>query len=184
MQRLIFFVACLLLVFVLKADDFVKIKVNDFITVALPSGFVPLPQEEINKRMLSARKPLLFYTDANNEVDFSVNMSYSLWGKEDYEILRSFYRSTLMNLYDDVHFIKDEVVEIRNRNYAMFEFESVVRDDEESFVLKGNVRKYTLIIYTVLENNNTVLVNFTCPAIRRETWQQTAHEIMARVNIK
>lgn len=184
MRKFIFLSACLLFGTMLKADDFVKIKVNDFITVSLPEDFITLPQSEINRRQISARKPLLFYTDPHSEVNFTVNMSYSLWGKNDLEILKSFYRASIMNLYDEVLFIKDDIVEIGERKFARFEFESIVRDDEGAIVLQGDVEKYTLIIYTILDNNNTVLISFTCPALRKETWQQTAHEIMKRVEIE
>ena len=113
-----------------------------------------------------------------------LNMSYSLWAEKDIEILRSFYRSTLLSLYDEVRFIKDEVVTVNGRQYAEFEFDSMVKDDEESIIPKPPVKKYTLIRYTILKNNNTVLVNFTCPLERKETWQNTAREIMDKVIIK
>ncbi len=165
-------------------DKFVKVEVTEGITVFLPADFIQPPQEEINKRMQSPRIPLIFYTDPNNEVDFSVNMSYSLWAQKDIEILRSFYRSTILSLYDEVNFIKDEIVEVDGRQYAEFEFESKVEDDEESIIQKGPVRKYTLIRYTILKNNNTVLLNFTCPLYAEKKWNDTAREIMDKAVIK
>ncbi len=184
MRKVFFLLPVAALLWAFKADNFVKIKVTENITVSLPSGFVSLSQEQINARQLSARKPLLFYTDQNYEVDFTVNMSYSLWAKNDLEMLKNFYRSTIFNLYSDVNFTQEDIVEINGRRFVQFEFESTVRDDEESFLIKGDVRKYTLILYTILDNNNTVLVSFTCPLKRKDTWQSTAHEIMGRVKVK
>lgn len=184
MRRLLLLLSLAVLFSAFKADNYAKIKVNENITVFLPPNFTPLSQEQINTRQLSSRKPLLFYTDHDFEVDFTVNMSYSLWAKNDLEILKNFYRSTIFNLYSEVNFTQEEIVEINGRNFAKFEFESTVRDDEESFLIKGDVRKYTLILYTILDNNNTVLISFTCPLRRKEAWQSTAHEIMSRVKVK
>jgi len=183
MNKFIFSLIAITL-FNFTGDNFVKIKVADNITIFLPADFTAVEQEEINKRIHSPRIPLAYYTDPYSEVDFSVNMSYSLWAEKDIEILRSFYRSTLLSLYDEVNFLKDEVVTVNDRQYAEFEFESVVKDDEDAIIPKDPIKKYTLIRYTILKNNNTVLLNFTCPLHREDAWRQTAHEIMDKVIIK
>ncbi len=182
MRKLPLLLVCALF-FGFVGDDYVKVKLTDDITIFVPSDFHSLEQEEINRRLHSPRKPLAFYTDTHNEIDFSVNMSYSLWAEKDVEILRSFYRSTLLSLYDEVNFIKDEVVEVNGRKYAEFEFISTVRDDESAIIQKGDIKSYTLIRYTILKNNNTVLLNFTCPARRQQEWDNIAREIMDRAVI-
>ncbi len=179
-----FFITCAFFMWSFTADNYVKVNLSDDITIFIPQDFKQLDQEEINRRSHSPRVPLAFFSDPYNEVDFSVNMSYSIWAEKDVELLRSFYRSTLLSLYDDVDFIKDEIVEVNGRQYAEFEFVSTIRDDESSIIKKGDIKNYTLIRYTILKNNNTVLLNFTCPARKQTDWQEEARKIMDKAIIK
>ena len=183
-MRKLFFLLSTLFLLGFTSDSYVKVKLTDDITIFIPAEFKQVNQEEINRRIHSPRVPLAFYTDLYNEVDYSVNMSYSLWAEKDVEILRSFYRSTLFSLYDEINFIKDELVEVNGRTYAEFEFISTVSDDEASIIQKGDIKKYTLIRYTILKNNNTVLLNFTCPVRRQYDWDKIAREMMDKVIIR
>lgn len=164
-------------------DKLKKVKINDTITVYVPSEFKQLTQEQINQKYQSPRKPLVFYSDPSGNVDFSANMSYSLWAKDDIELLRSFYRSTLMSMYDDVEFITDEVRTINGKDYAVFEVISKIEADQAAIIVRGDVVRYTYIQYTIIEGNNTVLFNFSCPKRLMGKWKPTAEEIMSKVEV-
>jgi len=184
MKGFLYIQAFFFLAFVMKGDNYVKVEVNEKISVELPSSFSQLTQEEINQRYNSPRKPLLFYSDPYKVVDFSVNMAYSLWGMDDIELLRSFYRSTLMSMYDEVEFITDEVRTINGHQFAVFEFVSRVVADDNAIIVRKDLLHYTFIQYTIVEGNNTALFNFTCPKNVMDKWQPTADKIMASVKIK
>lgn len=183
MIRLLIVIAIALTLSSYSDSKFKKVKVNDTITVFVPSEFRQLNQDQINQRYQSARKPLVYFTDQNGNVDFSANMSYSLWAKDDIELLRSFYRSTLMSLYDHVEFITDEVRTINGRKYAVFEIMSKVEADPNAIIARNDVVRYTYIQYTIIEGNNTVLFNFSCPKRIMDQWKPVAESMMSQVEV-
>ncbi|MDN5201671.1 hypothetical protein QQ008_09870 [Fulvivirgaceae bacterium BMA10] len=160
-----------------------KVKINDDITVLLPNEFRPMSDEELVTKFFSARKPIAAYTNYDRTVDFSVNETVTSWQNEDLPLMKSFYKSNIHNLYNEVQFLNEGIEEINERDFAFFEFISVVKDDESSFNKKGNILKYTYIQYT-LKDGKTVLFHFSCPERDKEDWKPVASGIMKSVKIK
>lgn len=161
---------------------YVKTKVNDDITLLLPQDFLLMTEADINSKYVSSKPPVAAYTDFTRNVDFGINVAYSRWNPGDLEIMRSFYKSNIMGLYDEVQFIKDEVEEINGREFAVFEFISSVRDDDESSISQNPISKYIRIQYTIVKSK-TVLFNFTCPARQKDKWAPVAKEILESVKL-
>lgn len=166
-----------------EMPDLVKTKVADGITVSLPSSFTPMTRDEINQKYISYRKPLALYTSQDKLTDFGVNRSVTQWGEDDLELLKSFYRSSIGNLYDDVNFIEEKIEEINKISFVVFEFTSTINPDRNAVIKQNAIKKYTYLQYAIV-NGKTVLLNFTCPAEQMEKWRQTAMEIMQSVKIK
>ena len=161
---------------------YVKTKVNDDIRMSLPEGFLLMSQEDLNNKYLSTKAPVAAYTDFSRVVDLGVNIAYSQWNNEDLEIMSSFYKSTIMGLYDDVQFITEEIQEINGKDFAVFEFVSTVTDEEGTTINQNAISKYVRIQYTIVKSK-TVLFNFTCPARQKEKWAPIAKEILESVKI-
>jgi hypothetical protein len=161
----------------------VKTKVAEGITVEIPSSFISMTEAEINTKYISTKPPVALYTDQSRLVDFGVNVAFSRWRPEDIEMMKSFYKSNIMGLYDDVQFIKETTTEINGRTFAVFEFLSTVRDDNGSPLENKSVSQYTYIQYTII-NYKTVLFNFSCPIRMRDQWQSVAAQIMESVKIE
>jgi hypothetical protein len=159
----------------------VKTKVNDAITIYLPQDFTAMSSADIERGFESAKLPVAEYTDFSRAVDLGINVAYSQWNPEDLEIMRSFYKSNILGLYDEVQFIKEDTEEINGRIYAVFEFISSVYDDDDSINMSP-VSKYTRIQYTIVKGK-TVLFNFTAPAREREKWEPVANQILQSVKI-
>ena len=158
---------------------YVKTKVNDDITMSLPEDFTLMSQTDLNAKYVSSKAPVAVYTDFTRNVDLGVNIAYSRWNKEDLEIMRSFYKSNIMGLYDDVQFITEEIQEINGKEFAVFEFVSSVSDEEGT---QSAISKYVRIQYTIVKSK-TVLFNFTCPARQKEKWAPIAKQILESVKI-
>jgi len=161
----------------------VKVKVDDNITVSLPEDFQRLSEAEVNLKYISSKQPVAVYSDRSKVVDFSVNVAFSKWRPEDLEMMRGFYKSNIMGLYDEVQFINESVEEINDRKYVVFEFVSTVRADEDEILNTESISKYTYIQYAIV-NYKTVLFHFNCPYLIKDQWSNVAGDIMQTVRIK
>ncbi len=171
------------LLFAFQPVKLVKTKIGKNITVSLPDDFMLMSQSEIRQRYVSAREPLAIYSDETGNVAFTVNVAYSRWNPDDLELMKNFYKSNIMGLYDEVHFIQEDVKEINGRLFAVFEFVSSVKGQSDSPISSNAIGRYTYIQYTIV-NGKTVLFNLSCPTHLRNKWGPLAGEIMGSVNIK
>jgi hypothetical protein len=165
-----------------QSTPLVKVKVDDNITVGLPADFERLQQSEINLKYVSSKQPLAVYSDRSRVADFSVNVAFSRWKPEDLEMMRGFYKSSIMGLYDEVRFIKESFEEVNDRKYVVFEFVSTVKA-EEGILNTEPISKYTYIQYTIV-NYKTVLFHFNCPYMMKDQWSDIAGNIMQTVKIR
>ena len=182
MKRITGLIVVLFVLSSFQGMKLVKTKVDDSITISIPETFLPMTEAEINTKYVSTKPPVALFTDQSRMVDLGINVAFSRWRPEDLELMRSFYKSNIMGLYDEVQFITEEMREINGRQYAIFEFLSIVTDDENTAFDATNRSQYTYIQYTIV-NYKTVLFNFSCPARLKGQWQQVAGQIMSTVKI-
>lgn len=161
----------------------VKAKIHEGISGRLPKTFYPMPPSDIALRFPSVRKPIAAYTDESRLTDFSVKISASKWRSQDLPMLRDFFRSSILNLYDRVNFIQDSIVVINDREFAVFEFETYIAGEQFSLDKKSPARKYHYLQYALL-NGKTLVFSFSTPKKLMGQWQETAGEIMASIKIK
>lgn len=164
----------------MSGDKMVKVKIADNVNCLLPENFYPMTDGDIAIRMPTNIKPLAAYSDESRLVDFVVTSATSRWRAEDLYIARDFYKANIMHLYDEVEFIKEEVVTINNRQFAVFEFTSLIKGDNLS---KKSIRKYAYIQYTIV-NNQTIVFSFNASYQIREKWSKTAQNIMNSLKVK
>lgn len=172
-----------LFLFAFQSVKLTKTKIGKSITVSLPDSFILMTQSEINLKYVSPREPLALYSDETRNVDLSVNVAFSKWNANDLELMQSFYKSNIMGLYDEVHFIKEKIEDINGRKFAVFEFISAVKAESNSPVSEIGVGRYTYIQYAIV-NGKTVLFNLSCPTHLKDKWSPIAREIMNSVKIK
>lgn len=170
------------LLFPVQQSKFVKTKVSDGISLLLPGDFIPVSEEDLRRKYLSAKPPVAVYTDYSRSVDFGVNVAYSKWDEEDLEIMKSFYKSNIMGLYNEVQFMNESIENINGKDFAVFEYVSAVYDEESSAFNQGTISKYVRIQYAIV-NGKTVLFNFSCPASQKDKWIPIAKEILESVKI-
>lgn len=167
------------LLFSFQQSKFVKKKVSDGISLLLPKDFIPVSEEDLMKKYLSAKPPVAVYTDYSRSIDFGVNVAFSKWNEEDLEIMKSFYKSNIMGLYSEVQFMNESIENINGKDFAVFEYVCAVYDDEGN---RGAISKYVRIQYAIVKSK-TVLFNFSCPASQKEKWRPIAKEILGSVKI-
>ena len=160
-----------------------RVKISEDISIKVPEDFTPLAEGQMLNRHVHFRQPLAFYTDPNNVVDLAFNQNPTRWREADLDILKDFYKSNILSLYDDVDFMREEVVDIRGKKFAVFEFVSAVKGDQNSIRNSGALKKYTYIQYTIF-NGTTLVCNMTTPANVQSRWAPTAAEVMNSIAFK
>ncbi len=112
------------------------------------------------------------YASLDRTIDFGLNVSKSAWGGNDLNVLNKVYKATILDLYNNVEFIQENVQNINQRDYIVFEFTSNAE----------GTRKYTYLQYTVI-GNRIYLFNFTSGAEVKNKWQPIANAIMKSIKI-
>jgi len=166
-----------------QSTKFNKTKINKQISILIPINFIPVPQDEMSSKFISYRAPLAAYTNETAEIDFGVNMATSIWRDTDVELMRSFYKSNIINLYDEVNFIRNEVKIINKRKFVVFEYISTINPDKRSAILDPPVEKYTYIQYSIIRGR-VYLFDFSSPASQKEIWEPIVQKVMESVKIK
>jgi hypothetical protein len=141
-----------------------------------------MDQVELNRKYVSAKPAVAAYTDYSKEIDLGINIAYSRWNQEDLEIMKSFYKSNIMGLYNEVQFITENIQEINGRDFVVFEFVGSVIDTEGTSFVEGAINKFIRIQYTIVQGK-TVLFNFSCPERVKEKWIPVVSQIMESVKI-
>ena len=171
------------LAFFHQDSKLIRVKISEDISIKLPEDFSPVPPGQIINRHVHFRQPIAFYTDPNNEVDLAFNQNPTRWREADIEILKDFYKSNILSLYDDVDFSKEEVLDIRGKKFAVFEFISTIKGNQNSIRNNSSLKKYTYIQYTIF-NGQTLVSNFSTPANGQDRWAKLAKEIMGSIAFK
>jgi hypothetical protein len=163
-----------------SGDKMVKVKITEGVNCQLPTNFFPMTDGDIYTRMPTNKKPIAAYTDESRLIDFVVTSATSRWRKEDIEIAKDFYKANITHLYDEVEFTKEEVVTINKKQFAVFEFTSLVKGDKLS---KKSIRKYAYVQYTIV-GNQTMVFAFNAPERLKDKWSATAELIMNSLKVK
>lgn len=166
-----------------NAQTLMRVDATKSISLSVPNDFRPMTNDEIADRYFTNRRPIAMYTDRRNIVDLGVNESLTEWSENDLIILKDFYKANISSLYTEVNFINEELKDINGRQFAVFEFESVVRDEDNAFSQKPEIRKYTYIQYAIV-NGKSWVFNLTVPLRHKQEWQSVAAEIMNSIKIK
>ena len=186
-NRLIWILSFLILISaqirVSAQEDLKRIKVVKEISMKVPTSFETMARADRISRYVSARDPLAMFTNADRTIDLGINATLNKWEDGNLEIVRDFYKAGILNLFTDVKFIQEDIRQIGDRQYVIFEFVSKISDEGNTFGSGSSISKYTYIQYTIYEDK-VLLFNFTAPAQLRNIWAVPAKEMMESVRIK
>jgi len=163
-----------------------KTQLTPGISMSMPPDFVLMNDDMLAKKYFSPKKPTAMYTNTSTEVDLGVNITNTYWQEQDIALLKDLFKGSLRANYTRVEFLKEEVVIINKRKYAVLEFVGIVADEEEKANALGRkniISKYNYLMYTVVENR-VVVVNFNCPRKYQQDWGLVVPRIMQTIKIK
>lgn len=163
-----------------------KTQLTSGISMSMPPDFVLMNDDMLAKKYFTPKKPTAMYTNSSAEVDLGVNITNTYWQEQDVALLKDLFKGSLRANYTKVEFLKEEVVIINKRKYAVLEFVGIVSDEDEktnALGRKNSVSKYNYLMYTVVENK-VVVVNFNCPRKYQQEWSMIVPKIMQTIKIK
>ena len=153
------------------------------ITMSVPADWRPMDNLDFTERYPSVRAPLAAYTDSEREADISVNISATQWPDADVVLAKSFFKASLLNMFDKVEIINEGVKTIRKKKYIYFEFTSRVNGNRRNESLREPVLKYCYIQY-LIEPGRTLVFTFNCPKRMQQTWQPVAQKMMDTMRVR
>jgi len=177
------FLALTLLDYAGAQEKLKKVSINERISIKLPESLYVMTDEDIVQRNLTHRKPLGIYTSADRQAQFTINTAAAPWAGDDLTLLKDFYKSSLLNLYGDIEFKREQVEEINGRNYVVFEFLSSLRQEENAYQSQKVFNQYIYIQYTVA-GDQIYIFSFQSPAVQMDGWQQTIGASMHTIKLK
>jgi hypothetical protein len=166
----------------LQEGKWTKTKVNENITVRLPPDFYEMTPQDLAQRFPSVRQPIGAWTNDQRLVDISIKVSATQWQYSDTPMAKDFFKASVINLYDKVEFMKEQVEEINGKNFIVLEFDSRI-EGEESLENRQAIRMYNYVMY-LIQGGQTYVFSFQAPTRYKENWQQTADTFMHSVKVK
>ena len=157
-------------------------KLGTGLSVGVPAGFQPLPDDGIAAKYPAPRKPLAVFSNPNGRVDFSVAVRPTTFESFDYVVLQKIYKASIQRLYTNVRFLKEDIRPVNGRDFIYFEFVSSVSDTRRSGQL-APIRRYQAVQYAI-EKEQLFVFTFVAPAEEQAQWQPTAQAVMAGVELK
>ncbi|RAU82110.1 hypothetical protein DP923_09875 [Pontibacter arcticus] len=159
-----------------------KVQISKEISVLLPQDFTPMNDDGIARSYPATTRPLAVYTSPNGQIDFSVTQKKSQFRAADLAMLREFYKANLLERFSKVDFIRDEVKQVKGKDYIVFEYVSTVSEDRQASNLKP-MNKYSIVQYTI-QGDQLLIFTMHVPFAMKNDWQETTRQIMESVVIK
>ncbi|WMJ71736.1 hypothetical protein RCC89_00915 [Cytophagaceae bacterium ABcell3] len=173
MKKIISF--CFLFIIVISsvsAQQLGKRKVADGVKVALPKDFTKMTDDDIVVRYYTHKKPLALYTSEDRNIGFGFNIASVSWQFTDLELLRKFYKATVLSMFNKVDLINEGVKTVNGQEYAFLEFTSNV----------DRIKNYFYVQYIIVHDRIFVF-HMMCPVQGKQKWAPVAHEVMESIKV-
>ena len=167
----------------IQGGRYYRTRITRELSLLVSTDLVPVPPDELATKFISYRAPLAAYTNLNTDVEFGINTSVSRWRESDIELMKSFYKTNIINLYDEVEFLSEDIHLINRRNFIVFEYLSTLLPEEESVIHQAPIHKYTYVQYTIVRGTVYVF-DFTSPPDQSSFWRPAVEKMMESVRIK
>lgn len=181
MKTLALLVAVVALTNFVPKPKLTTVKLAPGLSVAVPVGFTPLPDEGIAAKFPSPRKPLAVFSNPSGRVDYSVSVRPTTFGP-DYNVLLPMYKASVQRLYTKVEFLTQEVRKVNGRDFVALEFISTMSDSRRAAAL-APIRKYEYLEYAV-QGQQLYIFSFSAPAEEQTQWRPVGQAVMNDISLK
>ena len=157
------------------------VKLAPGLSVGVPQGFTPLPDEGIAVKFPAPRKPLAVFSNPSGRVDYSISVRPTTFGP-DYNVLLAMYKASVQRLYTKVEFLTQDVRKVNGRDFVALEFVSTLTDNRHAAAL-APLKKYEFIEYTV-QGEQLYIFSFSAPAEEQAQWRPVAQAALGYISLK
>jgi len=157
----------------------VPMKLTDEISMKIPSKL----RQEPPTLQRTTSTTLAMFVSRDRRSDFTLNKSQLRWAEADEELLSQFYKANILNIYDQVDMITEEIKEINGRKFIIFEFSGTVIDEPNAFITAKKRSDYTYIQYSIVEDG-ILIFRFTSSVVMKNHWQEAINEAMNSVRVQ
>ena len=138
-----------------KEPKLITQKMVDGITVGMPKDFTQMSDDDIANKYPSTKKPVSMYTNLDRTVDFGLNISKSRWGGLDLTILKDIFHSTIVESYDTVIFLQEDIISINGRPYVRYEYNSLFDNTQGTVDHILGLRRHRRSLFSSCVENNS-----------------------------
>lgn len=137
---------------------------------------------QLRQKYVSNSQPMAMYSTLDNRTDLGINVTSTNWG-EDLTILKELYKASILNLYDKVNFLQEDITLINGRQFIVFEFTGTVLGNDNGFQSQGSLTKYLYLAYTPYQDK-ILIFNFSTDGFSKDRWSPLIHQVVGSIKIK
>lgn len=178
-MRLFLLISCLFL-FVATHAQTKRQRLSENVLMAIPDG---LNERQPTLQKMTSPVQAMFASD-DGKAEFVLNKSILQWGGDDIELSRKFYKANILNLYDQVDFMKDEIVEQDGKSLIVFEFAGTIAGEVNAFQKKKSKKDYLYVAYHILDEEGVLIFRFSCPWVAMQQWQEPVQKAMESIRFQ
>lgn len=174
MKNLFLLVVLLLVASFAQADELVmRTALNGKVSLVTPAGFGPMPQDVLEMKYPSSRRPTEVLSDATGGVSLAFNHTQSKMLPGQVKEARASMSKMFHNMYPAAKWIRDETVRKNGRPFMVFELITPAMDT-----------KIHNIMYGTSVDNRLLLVSFNTTIEQSGQWLAVGKKIMQSLSIK
>lgn len=155
----------------------------EWVSFKLPQDFIEMEDEAFFRTTASAVKPEIAYRDPSAMVTFTINNSVNRWGN-NLVLLQQFQRSNILAMHKKVDFVRDDIVEIKKRDYLVMIFDSKIDDKPTPNGQSRVIKNHTAMIYTVKDGYLVTMALRLPQWMKEEGWADVVNDIVTSIRVK
>lgn len=154
----------------------------DGVIIHFPKEFRKMTEQEVTQKYGYTTKIIASYTNTQQNVQISFSKTDNTWGN-DKQLAKSFYKSTVLSLYDEIKFLKEDFFTAKGKTYIVFEFISSIKGKKNSPTLHSDLHFYTYIQYIIIKEK-ILIINFSSHQSQMDQWKEKIKQIVGSIVIQ
>ncbi|MDO6762931.1 hypothetical protein [Agarivorans sp. 1_MG-2023] len=156
-----------------QANDLVPIKMLDGkVTISTPEDFTPMPQELVEIKYPSSRRPTDVLTDETTQVTLAFNHTNNKMSKKELIKAHKGMSKMFHNLYPSAEWMRDEVIKQNGHPFIVFELVTPALDTQ-----------IHNIIYATSVDERFLLMSFNATVEKAPDWLARGEKMMESIII-
>jgi len=154
-------------------------RLSDGIQINIPEGLTA-----VTPSMQKSTSPVVaLFMSEDGQAELGINQSSQRWGGNDLALSQRIYKANILNLYDQVEWLQEDVAQWEGRDYLVFEFIGTITGEVNAFRTKPSQKDYVFVMYHIIEEG-VLIFRFSAPYGLMSRWQKPVTEAMRSVRIE